>query len=172
MTRFRWDATNAVETAGGTPLSHATDGRQSANVTLLQVFIEYFFATLPLIVLGLSDTLSRTGIIRFLVKPEVSVVACVIYGLTIARLLQAMPFMAKNANSNTLEGLAAAYISLILIPLLGVAISCVMIARFDGSFSTIVVISTQISNLLVSSILFFVLGGYGINRARQRAGHA
>ena len=142
-------------------------GMPGTKTTILNLFVETFFAVLPLIVLGTAwPGAEEHHPDSFWAGPELSMTSCILYGLTLARWLQGAVFAAHRghqaADRNTHE-VAASYVALLLVPLLGVILSVVLIGRSVHSDGTWRIIVPQLANLLGAIIAFFILGGHGIN---------
>jgi hypothetical protein len=130
--------------------------------TMLHLFIELFFAVLPLIVLGaVWPNPGDKHPDGFLNAPEWSMTACVLYGLALAR-LQLGVVKPRTATTHTR---ALAIIVLGLIPLLGVIVSVILITQSVKAPESMLLVTMQLLNLAASLAVFFVIGGYGISRS-------
>lgn len=124
----------------------------------MHIAIEWFFAVLPLLVLGAfwpdaSDAHPKS----FFESPEWSMTACILYGLSLARFQNAKGSSARN------RGPTVAAIS--ILPLLGVIVSVILISKTAHGTESISLIIAQFVNLLLSTVSFVVLGGYGVSRS-------
>ena len=142
---------------------------RGTKTTILNLFVETFFAVLPLIVLGAvwPDPGDRHPE-SFWSGPEMSMTSCILYGLTLARWLQGAVFAANRRRAspgNNTHEVAASYAALFLLPLLGVILSVILIGQSVQSSGSWKVVATHIMNLLAAIIAFFVLGGHGIKLA-------
>lgn len=132
------------------------DNSQEKSVTLLHIGIELFFAVLPLFVLGLmwlAHGAQHTG--HFVSGPEWSMTACVLYGLTIARL-----HLAASALPTP-----SAMAALSLVPLSGVIVSVILISQLVEESDGVIPVGVQLVNLAIAIMTFFIIGGYGISRS-------
>lgn len=137
---------------------------KSRGVAIRHVAIELFFAVLPLFVL--SSVWPDSGHPHpesFFAGPEVSMTACVLYGLALAR-LQLGAVTDGNTNSHQ-HVLGIAVIS--IIPLSGVITSVILIAKLSHSTDSVMMIVFQFFNLIIAILLFFIIGGYGISRSAE-----
>jgi len=142
---------------------------RGTKTTILNLFVETFFAVLPLIVLGaVWPDPGQHHPESFWSGPELSMTSCILYGLTLARWLQGAVFAATRrratSDKNTHE-VAASYAALLLLPLLGVILSVILIGQSMHSSGTWRVIAIHIINLVAAIMAFFVLGGHGIKLA-------
>lgn len=139
----------------GTAMSHS---RRVTLRSLLHIISELFFAILPLIVLGAFwPDGNDSHPVSFYRGPEWSMTACILYGLSLTRFLEAKGCATPD------HGPAIATIS--IIPLLGVIISVILISKTSHITENNILLFGQFLNLLVSTILFVLLGGYGASRS-------
>jgi hypothetical protein len=136
------------------------------KTTILNLFVETFFAVLPLIVLGaVWPNPQERHPESFWSGPELSMTSCILYGLTLARWLQGAVFAAGRRQPDSdqdTDEVAASYAALFLLPLLGVILSVVLIGQSVHSSGTWTIVAIQILNLIAAILAFFVLGGHGI----------
>jgi hypothetical protein len=126
------------------------------SVTLLHIGIELFFALLPLFVLGamwLAPGGKHAG--HFVSGPEWSMTACVLYGLSIAKLHLAASALPTPAAMSALS----------LVPLSGVIVSVIFIYNLVQGGDNVIPVGTQLVNLAIAIVTFFIIGGYGISRS-------
>lgn len=136
-----------------------TDKKQIRRLTIIKLSIELFFAILPLFVLGFVWPASgETHPKTFFTGPEWSMTSCILYGLALARLQEAVPTHLRGTNHNHAMGMSAVS----LIPLTGVIISVLLIGKLSHGTNSLLLIAIQIANLVGAIILFAVIGGYGI----------
>lgn len=145
--------------------------------TLLALGVEIFFAVLPLLVLGAATPLRpsasphkadnevlKTDRDSFWTGPEVPMTSCILYGLTLARLLQGAASAAnRERNSRSLDTLrsGAGYAALSLFPILGLISSVLLIAYSVHSPSSRLGM-VQWVNVFAGMLSFILLGGHGI----------
>jgi hypothetical protein len=146
-------------------------GMRGTKTTILNLFVETFFAVLPLIVLGAvwPDPNERHPE-SFWSGPELSMTSCILYGLTLARWLQGAVFAANRrraASDKDTHEVAASYAALFLLPLLGVILSVILIGQSVQSSGTWKGTAIHIMNLVAAIMVFFVLGGHGIKLAEE-----
>jgi cytochrome bd-type quinol oxidase subunit 2 len=148
--------------------------RRRAKTTTLNLLIEIFFPLLPLVVLGMVWPHATKELPEsFWSGPELSMTSCVLYGLTLARLLQGAVFAGSKFRDVSLSGMrevAASYGVLLLLPLMGVIVSSIFIdrsTRFPEGHA-----ARYSFNLIISILLFFILGGHGANMAEGDEGEA
>ena len=84
---------------------------------LFSILIEFFFAVLPLVVLGsVWPSSEHEHPHSFWQGPEWSMTSCILYGLTLARLLQGMMVSAKRTSGNV-HTIAVGAVALAMVPL-------------------------------------------------------
>jgi hypothetical protein len=146
---------------------------RETKTTILNLFVETFFAVLPLIVLGaVWPGPDERHPESFWSGPELSMTSCILYGLTLARFLQGAVFAATRHRSSTDKNtheVAASYAALLVVPLLGVIVSVILIEQSVYSSSTWLGITVRIIALVVAILVFFVLGGHGIKLTEAEA---
>src|ERR1700680_2453701 len=93
---------------------------KSVHRILLSILIEFFFAVLPLLVLSsVWPSPGQEHPHSFWQGPEWSMTACILYGLSLARLQQGMMVAAKKTTGNT-HNIAVGTAALAMVPLAGV----------------------------------------------------
>ena len=93
--------------------------------------------------------------------------SCILYGLTLARFLQGSVFAVRQARPGheaEVHMVAASYAALSLVPLLGVIISVISISKSLNKPGGALAIAFNVTLLVVAALVFFILGGHGINR--------
>ena len=96
--------------------------------------------------------------------------SCILYGLTLARLLQGSVFAAKSAKADDridIHEVAVSYAVLALIPILGVIVSVLVIGQAVMAPSGWSIVAIQLINLVFAIGVFFVLGGHGIKHSES-----
>jgi hypothetical protein len=138
--------------------------RPNVGRALTQVLIEAAFATLPVIMLGgISLSLGGPEAHRFWHGPELPTTSCVLFGLTLARLLPGAIIAARTFNGDV-RTYALRFVVIAMIPLTGIIISSVVIAQIAIANIQLYLIWTMF--IFFSSVIsFIVLGGYGLSRA-------
>lgn len=148
--------------------SAGTGRRRSDQPHVLQLLlIEVFFILLPLAALWVNwDAATHQGA-SFSHSPAWPMTACLLYGLSIVRLLPVL--QAGAAQRKRHEGTAV--LLLMLLPLAGIVASVLLIARLSsGSVGDGAVIASYV-NLALALLCFAVLGGWGIRgEASERGG--
>ena len=143
--------------------------RADTRRVLPTLFIEVVFALLPLLVLGANwpdDAAARPH--SFGASPAWAMTACFLYGLSLARLLPAVH--ADGARRQRSEGTAALMVT--LLPLAGVIVSVVLVARLSVLHVGDTTLIVTYLNLLLALICFAVFGGYGLRGSdTQREGN-
>jgi hypothetical protein len=144
-------------------------GRHGTKTTVLNLCVEMFFAVLPLIVLGAVWPHSgERHPESFLSGPELSMTSCILYGLTLARLLQGAVFAANRSRSSSaidMQEVAASYAALFLLPLLGTILSVILIGKSMQSAGTWRLMLLCSLNLATAILIFLILGGHGLKLA-------
>jgi hypothetical protein len=139
--------------------------------TFLHLVAEVFFAGLPLVVLGLEWPASgQTHPETFWSGPEQSMTSCILYGLTLSRLVQGAivrGMMHPARDKQAAEEIAASYVFMALVPLIGVIISIIIIGKTASGGAITAWLWIQTINLLLSALVFFVIGGHGIRNAEE-----
>jgi hypothetical protein len=137
-----------------------TFNKTVTKTALLNLLVETFFAVLPLFVLSAVWTrpsASQDNV--FWYGPEVSMTSCILYGLSLARLLQGAVFAGRKSHSNgDIHQVAAGYAFLLLFPLFGVIVSVILISK-SMQFP---VPNRSIANLAIAVFCFIILGGHGV----------
>jgi hypothetical protein len=123
--------------------------------------IELIFAVLPLLVLAVvwpehEEIHPKT----FWHGPEISMISCILYGLTISKLI--IGGISRNASTDSRKTFAAGIALLIVVILLGLIVSVILINKLAVHTDNLLVIYTQYVNFVVSVACFLVFGGYGI----------
>lgn len=143
--------------------------RHRTKTTILNLLVETFFAVLPLIVLGaVWPRAGENHPESFWSGPELSMTSCILYGLTLARLLQGAVFAATRSQDTSIidmHEVAASYGALFLLPLLGVIVSVILIGKsmqFSGNWHSVLLCSV---NLVAAVFAFLIFGGHGIKVA-------
>lgn len=143
--------------------------RHGTKTTILNLFVETFFAVLPLIVLGaVWPQPGEPHPESFWSGPEWSMTSCILYGLTLARLLQGAVFAANRSRDSfggDMQEVAASYAALFLFPLLGVIVSVILISKSMQHPETWQSMLLCMLNLGAAILSFVVLGGHGIKVA-------
>ena len=141
--------------------------RHLTRTVLLHIFLEAFFALLPLVVLAAVWSHSiRSPEESFWSGPEMSMTSCILYGLTLARLLQGAVMGAGRSRSHAagdIHEVAVVYAALVLFPLLGVIVSVILIARsmlFPSTWQSIL-------NLAIAIVCMVIVGGHAIKAMEQ-----
>ena len=139
------------------PNHHHPDTRR----TLFHLTIELIFAVLPLLVLAVvwpehEEIHPKT----FWHGPEISMISCILYGLTISKLI--IGGISRNASTDSRKTFAAGIALLIVVILLGLIVSVILINKLAVHTDNLLVIYTQYVNFVVSVACFLVFGGYGI----------
>ena len=142
--------------------------KHGTKTTILNLFIETFFAVLPLVVLGAVWPLpSKEHPESFWSGPEMSMTSCILYGLTLAKLLQGAVFAANHLPSNSrkdMHEVAASYAALFLLPLLGAIVSVILIGKTVESHEGWTTMLCAVINLVCAVLFFMILGGHGLQR--------
>lgn len=132
--------------------------RMNAKNSMPHLLVEIAFALLPLLVLGAfwpeHDSPHPNSIWS---GPEISMIACILYGLSIARFIEGI-----GRSGRAFQGGAVS--TIVIIALVGVICSIIIIAKASNGCSSMWV-AMQIFNLFASVIAFIVIGGYGISRS-------
>lgn len=162
--------------ASESPHAHAprrrnagTGRRRSDHPHVLQhLLIEVFFVLLPLAALWANwDTVAAHPALSFSHSPAWPMTACLLYGLSVVRLLPAL--QAGAAQRKRHEGTAV--LLLMLVPLAGIVASVLLISRLSSPAAGEVAVVTSYVNLALGLICFAVLGGWGIRgEASERGG--
>jgi hypothetical protein len=143
--------------------------REITKGTLLHLSVETFFAVLPLIVMSLVWSADAAGRPKsFWLGPDISMTSCVLYGLTLSKLLQGSVIASTRLGQNLREHVretAAGYAALSLLPTFGIIFSVILIMRLLGPDTTLGWIVCQYMNFLLSILALIIIGGYGISRA-------
>jgi hypothetical protein len=129
--------------------------------------IEMLFAVLPLVILGMvSPNHDQKHPVDFWHGPEMAMTACILYGLTVSRLIIGAVSHIKT-KSPIRQTFAAGTSFLALMPILGIIFSTIFIAKFAIFNEDQFWIYFQIPNLITAILVFFVLGGYGIRKSEH-----
>lgn len=145
--------------------------RNDYKSCFIHLFLEIFFAILPLFVLGVywpSGEDHHPKEVYY--GPEISMSACILYGLALVRFLQGLGKRGKgeevtemNEGGDGIEmGGRIAFIT--LFPLIGVISSVILISKTSSGSGNILMV-VQIINLIVSAIAFVLIGGYGLRKS-------
>jgi hypothetical protein len=144
--------------AAGRPMSHG-----HAKPILPHILIEVFFAILPLFVLAsFWPDHGQEHPKNFWWGPEVSMTACILYGLTISRFIMGIIHSGTRGTAASVAPRAAA---MALVPILGLIASIVLIAKLSVGTDSWVLLISQYTNLFLSVFSFLILGGYGLRHA-------
>lgn len=130
-----------------------------AKHVIAHVVVEIFFALLPLLVLGAnwpSDPKDHPH--SFMTSPEWPMTACILYGLTVVRMLPA--FHVGPARREHHEGAIVSL--LVLLPMLGVICSVMLIGKLSTANPSAFAIWSSYANIFAAILCFAILGGYGI----------
>lgn len=133
----------------------------SSREALLSVFLDVFFAVLPLPILWFcwpSTTIGHHE--AFIELPEISATSCVLYGLTLSRYIQ-----------STLDGVersGPAVASFMIIPLSGVILSVLLVARIGLGLPNCVIDAGQLLNLAAAIVTMLWLGGIRDSRSNTK----
>jgi class 3 adenylate cyclase len=145
--------------------------RRSDHPQVLQhLLIEVFFIVLPLAALwaNWSDDAMRQPH-AFSAHPAWPMTACLLYGLSVVRLLPALQVGAAQRKRH--EGTAV--LLLLLLPLAGVVASVILIAKLSAPPAGDGTIVASYVNLTFALLCFAVLGGWGIRgEASERGGRS
>lgn len=130
-----------------------------AKHVVAHVAVEIFFALLPLLVLGANwpnDPKDHPH--SFMTSPEWPMTACILYGLTVVRMLPAF-----HVGSSRREHHEGAIVSLlVLLPMLGVICSVILIGKLSTASPNTFAVWSSYVNICAAVICFAILGGYGI----------
>ncbi len=163
--------------ASESPHAHAPRRRQagvgrrrSDHPHVLQhLLIEVFFVLLPLAALWANwDAAAAHPAASFSHSPAWPMTACLLYGLSVVRLLPAL--QAGAAQRKRHEGTAV--LLLMLVPLAGIVASVLLIARLSSAAAGEVAVVTSYVNLALGLLCFAVLGGWGIRGETSERGGA
>ena len=146
------------------------DDKQNDEIiasTFASLLVELFFAALPLFILSLTWPAKHeehpTAFIR---GPEISMTACILYGLTLTRYYEGILEFLRLSPSNRKMNIHK-LILMSLAPLSGVIFSVLLIAKLatdtDGNFWIVL----QMVNVIFSAVCFMFLGGWGMKRAEM-----
>jgi hypothetical protein len=145
--------------------------------TILHLSVELFFAALPLIVLSsVWPEHDQPHPQSFWTGPEPSMTSCIIYGLTLARMMQGSSLTTRNAkfggpdNTQGSEDAGIIYAFLSLIPILGVIVSVITIAKTIYVPYGWGITVFHVINLIIAASVFFVFGGHSIQRRESNGG--
>jgi len=132
--------------------------------TIALVFVELFFATLPIILLGFAAAASKRPdeFGKFWSGPEWPMTSAILYGLTISRYFQGLLRVIQSGQLTEL--FSERILLLILAPTGGLALSGIfLMAALDGPPLWLQIL--DYINVFIAICLFIVLGGYGIKNA-------
>lgn len=133
--------------------------RRSDHPHVLQhLLIEIFFVLLPLAALWANWDAASHAPASFAHSPAWPMTACLLYGLSVVRLLPTL--QAGAAQRKRHEGTAV--LLLMLVPLAGIVASVLLIARLSSVSAGEVAVATSYVNLVLALLCFAVLGGWGI----------
>jgi hypothetical protein len=135
---------------------------RSRRATLIHLAIELFFAILPLLVL--STVWPEHGQLHpasFMASPEISMTACVLYGLTLVRFQ--LGVIGHHQADDLQRALGMTLLS--MLPLMGTIISVILITKLAQGTTSGFLVSLQFLNLFGAVFSFFIIGGYGISRS-------
>jgi hypothetical protein len=128
---------------------------------IVHVFVELAFALLPMLALGLMWPDHSQGHPKtFWWGPEISMISCILYGLTVSKLIVGS-ISADRVKFDPRE-LASIMNFLVLVHLIGVVISMVIITTLAAHTDSLRWFIAQYINLIISVVCFVVFGGYGI----------
>lgn len=148
-----------MATGGGDPVSLNTNRR-----AFLELIADLFFAILPLVILLIAYPAFGTNHRSLFSGPDISVVACVIFGLTLARMLRSGNSTIEDAGS-PLRGLAMSVLG--LMPIAGLVVStlviCVVVTEVLLPWADT---ALQVLVLTLSAATHVVIGGYSIRSER------
>jgi hypothetical protein len=137
--------------------------QEHAKPIVPHILIEVFFAILPLFVLASFWPDHAQGHPRnFWWGPEVSMTACILYGLTVSRFIMGIIHSGTRGTAASVAPRAAA---LALVPILGLIASIVLIAKLSVETDSWILLIWQYANLFLSILSFLILGGYGLRHA-------
>lgn len=132
----------------------------NSREAFLSVFLDVFFAVLPLPILWFCwppATINHSE--TFIELPEISATACVLYGLTLSRYIQ-----------STLDGVERSgptVASFVVIPLTGVILSVLLVARIGLGLPSYLIDAGQLFNLVASVATMLWLGGIRDSRSNR-----
>jgi hypothetical protein len=129
-----------------------------------RVVVEIFFALLPLLVLGAnwpSDPKNHPH--SFMTSPEWPMTACILYGLTVVRMLPGIRVVSENQRLSD-EGVISL---LVILPILGVIFSVILIGKLSTATPGVMSVWFSYVNLVGSVVCFAILGGYGIRSEKD-----
>ena len=135
---------------------------------LAHLLIEVFFIVLPLVALGVNwPGNAASAPHSFSASPAWPMTACLLYGLSVVRLLPAL--QVGTAPRKRHEGTAV--LLLVLVPLAGVIGSVLFIAKLSGAAVNDGTIVSSYINLALALLCFAVFGGWGIRgETSERSG--
>lgn len=146
-----------------TQMSRTEERKNRRRSTLIHLAIEIFFAILPLLVLStVWPEPGQRHPMNFISSPEISMTACVLYGLTLVRFQ--LGVIAHHRANGMQRALGMTLLS--MLPLTGTIISVILITKLVHGTDGTLLVFVQILNLFSSAVLFFVIGGYGISRSQ------
>ena len=153
-----------------TPRRRAGSGRRRGDHpnVLAHLLIEVFFIVLPLVALGVNwPGNAASAPHSFSASPAWPMTACLLYGLSVVRLLPAL--QVGTAPRKRHEGTAV--LLLVLVPLAGVIGSVLFIAKLSGAAVNDGTIVSSYVNLALALLCFAVFGGWGIRgETSERSG--
>jgi len=92
--------------------------------------------------------------------------ACILYGLSLARLQQGMMNSIRKTNDNH-HRVAGMFVLISMLPTAGIIVSILLIAKSSSLNTSTGLMFGQYANLLLATLNFVILGGYGIDRSED-----
>jgi hypothetical protein len=148
--------------------------RKTVSNALKASFIELFFAVLPLVILGASwpsDPPYHPH--SFWVGPEIPMVACIVYGLALARWLQGSVIRAAKLPVDQTARAQHMSISVVLVaiaPIFGIAFSGLLIRQTMVPEPLCGWVIANYAALIISVFLYVVVGGFGVFSSEEMSG--
>jgi hypothetical protein len=132
-----------------------------ASRVILHVTTEAIFAVLPLVVLAIYWPDRPHGHpVSFWWGPEVSMTACILYGLTLSKLIFGSIIATRKASQPHTFSAWITFLAVILV--LCIIFSTVVISKLSTETDQVRWLVAQYINFAVAISLLFILGGYGI----------
>lgn len=148
--------------------------RKRVSNALKASFIELFFAVLPLLILGASwPTDPPYHPHSFWVGPEIPMVACIVYGLALARWLQGSVIRAAKLpvdQTARAQHMSTSVVLIAIAPIFGIAFSGLLIRQTMVPEPLCGWIIANYVSLIVSLILYIVVGGFGVFSSEELSG--
>ena len=129
--------------------------------TVYAVFVELIFAVLPLLVLAaVWPDHDQKHPQNFFWGPELSMTACILYGLSISKYINGVITRHNKDRDNSL--ISSAIVLILAVHILFLIGSVILIAKMAIFSDSGFLFYAQIVNLLMSGVFFLIFGGHGM----------